>query len=373
MNILFVTFKSLSVGSGALRSVAFLRALADAGHRIDVIAPEVDAGNHPNIHILVNTSGKSYSRKKLRLALFRAVGGRHYDAVHAIDDAVLLVSRLCRLRRIKLVYEASRCFSGSDGDAPCWYWRFLRKRSRRLERKALTRSTLIFSSCEYLTSSLNNRADKIRVMQVDDVPAQTLYPNRDPDPDLLSPGFSGRADFLVVIRVLLSKREELRTLLLAARKVIDAYPGAYFIFKGADAQPAQELATNLDLQARCLFLENHEMDKYLTALSMANAVLFVPQSGQRYPHPEILTLLNSPAMLVAVNRGVYPSMLSESNSVQVEYTATSISEGILRAVQEPLLAFGMISEAHQMIADHHAFSSFKHRIRMAYHELSKVH
>ena len=38
MNILFVTFGDLSIGSGAHRSLSILRALADAGHHIDVIA-----------------------------------------------------------------------------------------------------------------------------------------------------------------------------------------------------------------------------------------------------------------------------------------------------------------------------------------------
>jgi hypothetical protein len=158
-------------------------------------------------------------------------------------------------------------------------------------------------------------------------------------------------------------------MLLAARKVIDALPGAGFFFRGLPVGEAAPMARNLDIHERCVFLDRDETEDYYGALSIADAALFVPRPGGRYVDPEVFTALHSPSALVAVQETAYSGVLDGRNSIQVVSTAESIADGILRVFQEPLLALAIAVEGQQLIANHHSFSSFKHKIRMTYHDL----
>jgi hypothetical protein len=161
----------------------------------------------------------------------------------------------------------------------------------------------------------------------------------------------------------------MRKLLLAARKVIDALPDVGFFFRGLPVGEAVSMARNLDIHGRCVFLEGTEAKDYYGALDVADVVLFVPQPGGRYVDPEIFTALHSPSALVAVQETAYGGVLDESNSIQVVSSAEAIAEGVLRVFQEPLLALAIAMAGQQLIANHHSFSSFKHKIRMTYHNL----
>ncbi len=373
MNILFATYGRLSVGAGAIRSVSLLRALADAGHQVDVIAAGTDIESHTNVQILVAETDRPLSKQKLHKALRHTMRGRHYDAVHAVDDAIIPVTRWIKPKRTKMVYEASRCFTGTNGEPPTWFWKLFPTRCEGIEKKILRRSALVFSSCDDLTSDLRKLAGDSRVVQVEDIPAQPLFSKKDVDKAAIVSELENGVSFLVGCSVLQGNRSELRTLLLAARKVLEKIPRAGFFFKGVPVDEAQSMAANLEIQNRCIFLPADASERFLSVLSIADAALFVPRPGCRYRHPDILTLLNSPALVVAIHEGAYSALLSDRNSYLVDYTATSIAEGLLRVVQEPLIAFGIVAEAQQLIADRYSFSSFKHKVRLAYHDLANRH
>ena len=371
MNILFITYKHLSVGEGGLRSVSFLRALADAGHQVDVVAAGITMPPHDNIRILAGGDSRLCSRRRIRFATLRAMSRRSYTAVHAVDEAIIYVARLSRLKRTHIVYEAARCFTGANADAPSFWWKLFPTHYHKLEKKILRRTSLVFSSCSDLTSDLGKLVEDIHVMQIEDVPAHALFSRKELIGCVTDPAFESSASFIVVCSVLPGNEAELRTLLLSARKVIERIPDAGFIFKGMAVKEGQAMAANLDIERRCLFLNHNEPERFLVALGRANAALFVPEPGRRYMHVEALTLLNSQALVVAIQETAYQALLNDGNCIQVDYTATAIADGLLRALNEPLIAYGLVADAQQLIADRHSFSSFKHRIRMAYHAMTK--
>ena len=374
MNILFVTFGPLSAGAGAIRSVSLLRALADAGYRVDVIASQTDFGAHDNIHIICGDGARPVSRRKLRMEAVRAVGRKKYSVIHAVDDAVLTLYRLNKVKRSSaLVYEATRCFSGKDGDVPSRYWRLFPNHCRRVEQRMLERASLVFCACDELSTSLKRKFPKLPVAVIEDVPVQSLFCVQEVDREEILAPFSGGASFIGVCSVLPGSNAELRTLLLGIRKVLEKIPGGVFFFKGVNPEKAAAMAANLEIETRCRFLLPEQEKLFLSVLSVADAALFVPVPGRCYMHPEVLSLLNSPALVVAVSESAYSTILSEQNSIQVHFTAQSIAEGLLKVIGEPLLALGMVSEARRMISDRYSFSSFKHKVRMAYHELTKIH
>lgn len=374
MNILFATFGLLSVGEGAIRSVSLLRAMADAGHNVDVIAGGFDLCPHPNIHVLNEDQSKTRSRRKIRVSTLKALRRKRYDVVHLVDDTILYLFRSRRMKRVSIVYEAHRCFFGANGSSPAWHWRLMSKQyCQILEKRALARSSIVFSSCEELTADLRRVEESVKIVQVDDIPAHPLFPKKDPDRIQAIDALNGGARFLVVCSVQSVNPGELRAVLMAARKVIERIPEAGFFFKGISAEQAKPVVESLDIQSRCVFLPAHETPRFLEVLAVADTALFFPRMGQRYRHPEILTLLNSPALVVAVRDGAYASLLNEKNCVQVECTATAIADGLMRGIREPLLSFGIVADAQAMIANKHSFSTFKHKVRMAYHEMLNVH
>ncbi len=163
-----------------------------------------------------------------------------------------------------------------------------------------------------------------------------------------------------------------RQLLMAARKVIDVVPGAVFFFKGAPQRQAEKMAANLDITDHCVFLSPDEPESFFSALEIADAVLMVPRGESRYIHPQVYTLLHAGAPLVTIHDAVYDKVLTEKTSVRVLSNSESIAEGLLRVIQEPLFSLAVALEGQQLVADRHTYSSFKHKVRMAYHGLARA-
>jgi len=369
MNILFVTFGELSIGSGAHRSLSILRALADAGYHVDVIASSAQVAPHPHVSILAGPSDRMLPRRLVRRAFRKAAKRKSYQVVHVVDEAALFLAHCRWWRRVKVVYEASRCFSGPNGIAPSWRWKITPTYYERIEKKALQRTDLVLTSCDLLSTDLERVQKNIRIVRLESVPGHALRPREEPNRKALLSRLGGSASGIIMCCILPGNRNELRKLLLAARKVIDVLPGAGFFFRGLPVGEAESMARNLDIHERCAFLDADDTAEYYTALDIADAALFVPTPGGRYIDPEVFTVLQSPSALVAVQESAYNGTLDGQNSIQVVSTAEAIAEGILQVFQEPLLALAIAVEGQQQIANRHSFSSFKHKIRMTYHDL----
>ena len=369
MNILFVTFGELSIGSGTHRSLSILRALADAGYHVDVIAAGAQIASHPNVNVLAGPSDRMLSRRHLRRMFTTAARRKRYQLVHLVDDAALCLAHGMWWRRVKVVYEASRCFTGPNGIAPSWRWKLTPTYYDRIEKKILRRTDLVLTSCDMLSTDLERIRKDVRTVRLEPVHAQALLPREETDGTTLLSRLEGSTSGVVTCCIRPGNGKELRKLLLAARKVIDALPGVGFFFRGLPVAEAGPMALNLDISGRCVFFERDETADYYAALDIADAVLFVPEPGGRYVDPELFSALHSPSALVAVQEAAYSGVLDAQNSIQAVSTAESIAEGILRVFQEPLLALAIAVEGQQLIASRHTFSSFKHKIRMTYHDL----
>ncbi|WP_372807275.1 hypothetical protein [Pontiella sp.] len=371
MNILFVSYGELSLGKGALRSFCMIRTLAEAGHRIDIVAARVEFPEHPNVRVLSGDGAAPLSKPRIRLAALRASGRQTYDCMHAVDDAVVFVSRVVRFRKSKLIYDASRCFTGSVGSEPSVLYKLFPRHFRQLEKKILTQAAAVLVPCPVLKSDLRNLERNAAIVQIEDVPAQSLFAGYQIERATLMERFEGVASSWVVCSILPGNAKELRKLLVAARKVIETVPDAAFFFKGDLVEEAEKLAANLDIRGRCSFLAADETAEFLAALELADAAMLMPQSASRYIHHEVFTLLHSPAPLVAIQCSAYEKILTDRNSIPVLPSSESISEGLLRALQEPLFSLGIALEGQQLVAGKFTFSSFKHKLRMAYHEALK--
>ena len=370
MKILFVTFGALSVSEGSFRSWAMLCALADAGHQISVIAAKTEITGHPNITVLTGEGGE-VSTRKLRLTAVKCTASLKYDAVHAVDDAAPFCARLCRMRKVTLIYDALRCFTGPNGQPPAKSWKWFPDFFSGIEAKVLQKAGAVIAPTPALSRDLASVAPSCRIEQIEDVPAQPMYGCLESRTEPLDLKIGDCPRGVVACSVHHLSHSELRNLLMAARKVIDAVQEVHIVFRGADPQEARAMATSLDIQDSCCFLEHHETACFVSALDKAAASLFVPDAAERYIHPEIYTLLNAAAPVVAVHESQYDDLLSEANSIPVLRTADAMAEGVIRAVTEPLFSLGLSTAGQQLIADRYAVSSFKHKVRMLYHDALK--
>ncbi len=384
MNILFISYAEVSLrkGEGGVRAAGMLHALADAGHRVDLVVPYTDLPDHPHIRVLIDSGDRPVRRVKLRMAGRRAMWRGSYDAIHASDEAVFFAMRLCRWKKIPLVYAATRCFSGKAASRRSGPGRFFPKHLNRLEARVLERADVVFSSCSALTADLCGVDRDARIMQLEDIPAQPLYVRREADKSILSseepalrsskrPALSPskRPGPVVVCSVLPGHTVRVRQLLMAARKVIDVVPGAVFFFKGAPQRLAEKMAANLDITDHCIFLSPDEPEPFFSALGLADAVLMVPHGESRYIHPQVYTLLQAGVPLVTLQDAAYDEVLTEKTAVRVLPNSDSIAEGLLRVIREPLFSLAIALEGQQLVATRHTYSSFKHKVRMTYHDL----
>jgi len=347
--------------------MATLWALADAGHQIDLVAPSGGLPEHPNIHVLVEGEP---GRLALRLACLRAARLGTYDVIHAADDAVFFAARLGCWKKNRLVYDATRCFTGKAGLGTSSLWRFFPKRLRQMEAWVLGRVDLVFSPCTALIAELRRMNREAEVVQLEDIPAQPLYDRSAIESTAWAEPFGGRPETVVVCSMLPDAMVGLRKVLMAARKVADAEPGTVFFFKGAEHGEGRKMAASLDIVDRCVFLSSNEPESFLSVLGMADAILLVPPGTSCYIHPQVYTLLQAGAPLVAVRDSAFDEVLTEQTSVRVLPSTESIAEGLLRALHEPLFSRAVAAEGQQLVA-RHTFSSFKHQVRMAYRQLSK--
>lgn len=352
-----------------MRSLSVVRALADAGHRVDIIAAQTDLPENSSIRILDRGAfGKIYCKQMLCFAAIKATGRVRYDVIHAVDEAVFFASQLSRFRKVSLVYDAVRCFGGAFGVRAANGWRFFAGHLTRLEKRVLRQASMVLSSCGTLTSDLQMISPDAQVFQVEDVPIQCLYSGVIADRLEFEAYFDAPFSELVVCYVLSEEKQGVRKLLLAARKVIESVPSVAFVFQGAMMDDAATMAASLDIQGRCVFLGLDRTAEFLSALEHADVSLMACDSKSRYVRPEVYTLLYSPSPLVMVSDKTYVSLLTEKNHVQVLPSSESIAEGVLRVIKEPLFSVKIATEGQQLVADNYSLSSFKHRIRMIYRE-----
>ncbi|MDF7825604.1 glycosyltransferase [Pontiellaceae bacterium B12227] len=369
MKILFITFGDVSSCGWDIRSASVIRVLADAGHQVAVIASSSDLADHPNIKNL-SDGEKTLSRWQLKFAVIKATGSPGFDMVHAVDDAVIFVGKLCAIRKLRFVYDARRCFSGSATKGPFLHRKWFSAYDKKLEKKMLGQAERVVAGCSALRDDLQLICSTADIMLVEDIPLQSsVRSDKWNRAALLEKFESPHATAVLTCSSMPGKQQEVRMILMAARKVIDSIPGAVFFFHGTDMADAEAMAANLDILNRCAFMSEKKADRFLSALKEADASLFFPPSGTRYVQREIYTLMNASVPIVAVESASHKDLLSDQNSISVLSSSESMAEGMIQAIKEPLFSINLASEGKKMIAERYSLPSFKHKIRMLYIEV----
>ena len=364
MNILFLSDTGVSLQGGDVRNTALLFALAEANYQIDVIAPYLELPDHPRIRNLAPRKTPSvFTPLILRIKAFQAILSSSYDAVHACGRIAFFSSTLCRWKKIPMVYDAATCFSGRSS---CSSSSRFRSFSRKKEKALLDSATRTLSSSERLAQKLQKISTNIESVQLKDIPLQPLLAHF----GIKSTPNSRTGEGPVVFFSILSPPSmSLSKLFLATRKVLDALPNCTFFFYGTDDASTRKLLTHLDLQDACTLLPSNRIEDFLSALSQADATVFIPASSRNDLHPQIYTLLQTGIPLLAPDHPAYREVLDASVSISFLTEPDELSDTILSVLREPLFSHPIALKGQQRVTQHHTCSSFKHRIRMLYYDL----
>ncbi len=73
---------------------------------------------------------------------------------------------------------------------------------------------------------------------------------------------------------------------------------------------------------------------------------------------------------MTIHDAAYDEVLTEETALRILPGSEAIAEGLLRAIREPLFSLAVVVGGQQLVASHHTYSSFKHKVRMAYRQLS---
>ena len=371
MNVLFISYSDISLSMESVRTTMMLYTLADAGYHVDVVAPRVDLPKHPQINCVLKKPlpQKNLFRIKLCFSALQIVRQKKYQIVHAVDDAVFFAYDLCRFRKIALVYDARRCVAGAGVFEFSKLWKFSKNLFQRLEVRVLKKAGLIFTTCSTLSLDLLRIEKGAKVALVEDIPAQLILPPSNLEELHIDDFFDFKPRSIIVFNVLKTPLVRVKKILMAVRKIIDVEPDTALFFRGLGGDSVKKMVANLEIKKQCHFFANQDIELFFSILSRADTVVFVPSKADRYISSQLYSMLYSGVPLLTFQCSEFSDVLSEKNSVNLLPSATSVAEGVLRVLHEPLFYQGISSEGQQLMADQHTRSSFKHKIRMAYHHL----
>jgi len=365
MNILFLSYIPISLCEEHVRTVAILRTLADAGHHIDLIAPHVELAPHLNINIITKKNTHPNSKRNIQSLALSNIKKTTYSAIHAVDETIFFAYRLTHLKKIPLVYDARRRFTGKSSQSTLRRYRFFTSYYNKKEKQLLKQAVCIFSSCPQLTSDLKTLHRDLPLIEIKDIPLQPLCTKKDPTPAKMRALFPTQPITSIVTCYALSKNS-LRNLMLTVRKIIDTLPTTGFFLQTPHPEQAKKLAKSLDILDHCRFLEPDEPLPLISALSCANAVFYIPPENLRYIPQSLYTALNVFNPLVVVQNKAYESILTQKTAHFVLSNPDSMATGLLDVLQEPLFSVSIATEGQKLVRSKHTFSSFKHKLRMAY-------
>ena len=365
MKILFLSYTPISLREDQVRTVATLRTLADAGYKIDLIAPSVDLKPHANIRIIKGKENKPNTHRNIQWLAFRSTKNTTYSAIHAIDETIFFAYRLSRQKKIPLIYDARRRFTGKSGRGTLRRYRFFPKHYIRLEKNIIEYAACVFSLCPKLTTDLTSLSRDLSLVEIKDIPLQPLCTKDHTDRTEMKTLFPAQPIANIVTCYALSKKS-LRNLMLTARKIIDTLPETGFFLKTTHPEQAKKLAKSLDIVDHCCFLQPNDPHALISALSIANVVLYIPPANVCYIPQSLYTALNVFAPLVVIQNKAYELLLTKKTAHFVLANSDAMAEGLLDILHEPLFSVSIATEGQELVRSKHTFSSFKHQIRMTY-------
>lgn len=362
--------------------------LTDAGHEVDLLCYEWgEPLEAPGLRIIRSAAwpirrevGVGMSATKLWLdflMFWRALGlclHTRYDVVHAVEESAFFGGWLARWFGCKFIYDVDSCISEQLRESAWWFFRMLAPWAERFEQAAIRRATLVLTVCPSLTDWVKRILPSARVAQIEDAPLQSSFQeDREGAESLRKEYRLGNApvvvytgnlapyqgvDLLVrAMAVVRRKRADVRCLIVGGER--------------HEMERMQRIAQNLDLGDTVVFCGKHPMERMGAFMTLA-AALVSPRVKGENTALKVYTYMQSGKPIVATRLPTHTQALDDTCAILVSPTPDDLAAGILRALDEPLFAAALGQEAQARVAARYSLASFRHKVRLAYAELSAV-
>ncbi len=385
MRILLIApepFFEIRGASIALRNM--LTALAEADHEVDLLCypwgRQVDipgVRTHRVPRLLAGRRRKAVDAWsllllfQLLLRVFWLCARTRYDVIHTVDHAALVGNWVKRLHGTRFVCEIDSLMADRVGEGVSLWRRFTARWIEAMEIRALKHADVVLLSAESLVDDIGALAEKAKRVLIRPAPLGVAIREDREKARQLGEELDLEGRPVVVYTGNFDKHRGVDLLLRAAPGVIKHCPDVRFVLVGGDPDQIArmlKLVRSLELQNYCVFAGERPMDEMAAFMTLAT-VLVSPRPRGHSLSTKILTYMQSGRPIVATRIEAHTEVLDETCAILVMPQAADIATGILRAIQEPLIAAALSREAGQRAATQYSLASFKHKVRTAYQQL----
>jgi len=363
-----------------------LRVLGEAGHEVDLLCypwgedldiPGVTIHRSPRLPGMREPKiGISLSKFPLDfLMFFHALGlcwKNRYDLIHAVEEAAFFGVWLSRIFRCRLIYDVDSSISDQLRDSRSILFRPLASLAERFEKSAIRRSAFVLTVCGSLTERVKQLVPDAKTIQIEDAPLQSSFQEDAEAAAKLRDELGLGADPVVVYTGNLESYQGVDLLLRAVNIARRQKPDIRCVIVGGEPgeiERMKKVADSLDLAKACVFAGKRPMEEMSSFMTLAT-VLASPRTKGTNTALKIYTYMQSGKPIVATRLATHTQVLDDSSAVLVLPQPDDFAAGIVRALKEPLLADVLGREAKARVASQFSQSSFRHRVRTAYQDLS---
>ncbi len=366
-----------------LAVLAMVRALAAAGHRVelltfaqgaDVEVPGLRHRRSPRLPVGHVRPGASIAKLVLDvpflgLAAWRMLVGR-FDVVHAVEEAAHLAAPLARLLRLPLVVDVDSSIpdqlreSGFARRGPLpWL-------AARLERRALRQAAAVITVCTSLTEGVRARVPGAAVFQIEDPPLVDAAAPPAEEVAALRASLGLDARPVVLYSGNFEEYQGVDLLIGAAAQV----PEAQFVFMGGEGdevERARGQAAALGAADRCIFTGKRPPAELPRFLAMAALLVSPRRRGVNTPF-KVYTYLASGRPLVATRILSHTQVLGDDEAWLVEPSAGGLARGIRAALSDPAEAARRAANGRALVDREYSAARYAEKVRAAYEHVEKA-
>jgi len=365
-----------------LAVLAMVRALAAAGHRIDLLTfprgedASIDRVRHlRSLRLPVGHVRPGFSVSKLLLdvpfiveAWWRLLLG-HYDAVHAVEEAAHLIAPAAWLRGVPLVMDV-------DSSIP------EQLRNRRLpgagigarvvqiiEGWALRRATAIITVCASLTEGAQRAAPRVPVVQIEDPPLAGVPSEEDRSKARTLREELGLAAYPVALYSGNFEPYQGVELLIDAVALV---PELRVVLMGGEPGEIEVLrrrAREGGCGDRCVFVGKRPPSDLPAYLALADILVSPRCQGKNTPF-KVYTYLASGKPLVATRIPTHTQLLDDAVSVLAEPSPAGLAAGMAAVLADPAEAKARAERGLALIERDFGPQRFADKVAQAYATVS---
>lgn len=360
-----------------------IEALSALGHEIDLITYHVGKDvDIPNLKIhrvrgikIIQHVRIGPSRAKILLDVqifFRAIHmllGKKYDVIHSHEEAAFFSMMLAWIFRIHHLYDMHSVLSNQLTNFNFGKNSIFVKIFEILERMVLKTCHAVITVGPDLERHVRSVGKNIRVVMIENISLHAYQTPVQPEQvKQLEEDLNIEGRLPIVYTGTYERYQGLDMALNCVDKVRNKYSNVIFIFVGAKVQQAREWtekAFRMGLDGHTLFLDVVSPEESMVYLSCASVLISPRLDGTSTPL-KIYSYLHAEKPIVATKITSHTQVLTDTTALLVDPNEQAFADGILRLLDDSLLAGELGKNAHQLAQDKFGRQDYISKVNQIY-------